>query len=102
MASNAIYTRQNETLVLAVNTDDETATTATLKVGNVGASPIVTQAASFNNGTATITCSAATMNIATGSYKYQINVDSPSGTDMFPDPTSKAQDLPQLVITESL
>lgn len=102
MADYTIYVRKGESFELAVATDDTTATTAELKVGTVGSNPLFTATANLVNGTGTIPVTSDNTSQTVGTYSYQVNITSDSGTDIFPDPTKSAQDLPNFVITEAL
>ena len=101
MADLTQYIRRGESFSLSITTDDKTATTATLKVGTPGSDPIISQSGTLTDGAGTISVNANDTDIDTGTYKYQIDIISGSGTDIFPDPTKSSQGLPDFVVTES-
>lgn len=101
MADLTIYARKGESFQIAVTTDDTTATSAVLKVGTVGSTPLFTETATLADGAGTISVTSSDTDQTVGAYSYQVNIVSPSGTDIFPDPTKNDQDLPSFVITEA-
>lgn len=101
MADLTQYVRKGESFSLTITTDDTTATTATLKVGTPGSDPLISVEGALTDGSGTISVTSNDTDIDTGTYKYEIDITSDAGTDIFPDPTKGAQDLPNFVITES-
>ena len=101
MADYTIYTRKGESFDIEVSTDDTAATSAVLKMGTVGSDPLFTESATLTDGKGTISVTTSDTDQTAGTYKYQVNIVSDSGTDIFPDPTSRDQDLPDFVITEA-
>lgn len=101
MADLTQYIRKGESFSLSITTDDTTATSATLKVGTPGSAPLISQSGDLTDGAGTISVDASATDIDTGTYKYEIDITSDAGTDIFPDPTKNAQDLPDFIVTES-
>lgn len=103
MADQTQYVRHGEGFSLEITGADTNATTATLKVGTIGSAPSLTsEAATLADGKGTITVAAADNTLATGTYKYQVDIAYSSGSpDIFPDPTKSNQDLPDFIVAES-
>lgn len=109
---DTIKVRYGESFDLSVQSDDESATTATLFVGKVGQSPLITIPAAFEN----VIISNNTVRIAyiegerdhtripLGTYKYQFNISYSNGRELkFPtDEECEENGLPEFIVLEAL
>jgi len=99
-----IKVRYVESFDLSIETDDETATIATLFVGNAGEIPVITIPAQFENGVAYITGLPADTRVPLGDYRYQVNVSFSDGRVLkYPtDEYCEENGLPGFSVLESL
>jgi len=99
-----INVRQGETLNLGVTSDDTDAATATLYVGNVGETPLITATIELVDGVGGFSLTTEQTNIPVGTYKYQLNILHNDGQlEMYPDPEDCGDDgLPNFIVSESL
>jgi len=99
----AIKTRYGATVELLINSDDDTADTATLTVGLEGVTPIITKTASFASGVADVSLTDTDTAIPLGEYKYQITVEYTDGrVKKFPEPNTCGGKLPIFEVVEAL
>lgn len=100
-----IVVRYGESFHLSVETEEPTATTATLFVGRAGETPVITLPAQFNqDGIAYINGDPADTRKPLGTYYYQVNV-ALSGGDQYKYPTDEwCEDngFPKFIIKEAL
>lgn len=107
-----IKVRYGESFDLSVESDDDTATVATLFVGKVGQMPLITIPASFEfeedeknpRKIAYIVGTPADTRIPLGTYKYQLNVSFEDGRELkYPtDEYCEENGLPEFVVLEAL
>lgn len=102
---NPIKVRYGASLILTVETEDTTAVSATLYVGEEGQLPVITKTALFDNLIADVSLNPEDTEVPLGKYKYQIDVIYSDGRiDKFPNPKNclQTKDLPDFSIHESL
>lgn len=99
-----INVRYGESVDFAVASDDVTAISATLYVGNPGDSPVITKTVPLLEGIAAITLDPEDTRVPVGEYRYQVNVDrQDGGVEKYPQPEDCGEDgLPKFVVHESL
>lgn len=99
-----IKVRYGESFDLSIESDDDTATLATLFVGKVGQTPVITIPANFENGIAYIAGNPSDTRVPLGKYKYQVNVFFADGRELkYPtDEYCEENGLPEFSVLEAL
>ena len=96
--------RYGESFDFTIESDDETAETATFIVGIEGQSPVIEKTANFSVGVASIEVSPDDTKVPLGTYRYQITVEL-GGNKVHKYPTDEEcgeDGLPKFIVLEAL
>lgn len=101
---DTINIRYGESLTMAVNTDDTSATQAVLYVGLPGEVPVLVVTAPLTEGVGSFVLSSSDTMIPLGTYRYQINIEHSDGTvEKYPLADDCPEDgLPEFIVHEAL